>query len=91
MPLDVNEANQDVEALQRASELDRSIPSFPQTTMTCYLHLIRLKKLESEIQHDIYRVDSSNTQASVYQATDRYLERLYAVRSPIFPILRMNL
>lgn len=53
--------------------------------MSTFIHLIRLKIIESNIQHDIYRVDRPNASKSIHQATDIFLERLYAWRDAIPP------
>jgi hypothetical protein len=71
--------------LRRATDADRARPAFPQTTMTCYIHLLRLRIIDSEIQHDIYRVDNRNSAKTIYQTTDDFLERLSAWRDAIPP------
>lgn len=85
LPLDVDEATQDIEDLRRAAEQDPSKPASPQTTMTTVIHLLRLKILESEIQHKIYRVDRLKSSASTCRTTDGFIERLYAWRDAIPP------
>ncbi|ETN38231.1 uncharacterized protein HMPREF1541_06262 [Cyphellophora europaea CBS 101466] len=85
LPLDVDEATQDIEDLRRAAEQDPSKPVSPQTTMTTFIHLVRLKIIESEIQHKIYRVDRLKSSASTCRTTDGFLERLYAWRDAIPP------
>lgn len=83
MPLDVDEATQDIEVLRKAAEADRSKPAFPQTTLTCYIHLIRLRRIESDIQHTIYRVDKPAVSSSIYKTTDMFLDKLAAWRDAI--------
>jgi hypothetical protein len=51
--------------------------------MTTYIHLLRLRILESEIQHKIYRVDRNKSTASIHRTTDAFLERLSAWKSVI--------
>lgn len=83
LPLDVDEANQDLEVLRRASEADTSYPAFPQTTMTCYIHLLRLRRIDSDIQHTLYRVDCPNSAKNAYKTTDMFLEKLIAWKDAI--------
>jgi hypothetical protein len=83
LPLEVDEATQDLEELRRASAQDRTKPANPPTTMTTIVHLIRLKRLESEIQHKLYRVDKTKPADAIYETTDRYLEKLQAWRDAI--------
>lgn len=83
--MDVDEANQDLEVLQKAAMADKTIPAFPQTSMSTFVHLLRLKILDSEIQHNIYRVDRPHSSKGVYQSTDRFLERLQAWKEAIPP------
>jgi hypothetical protein len=51
--------------------------------MTTIVHLIRLKRLESEIQHKLYRVDKTKSADAIYETTDRYLEKLEAWKAAI--------
>ncbi|EXJ82048.1 hypothetical protein A1O1_08117 [Capronia coronata CBS 617.96] len=83
LPLDVDEATRDVEVLRKAAEQDRSIPAYPQTTMSTIIHLLRLKKIESEIQHEIYRVDRTKPSSAIHAITDAFLEKLYAWKDAI--------
>jgi hypothetical protein len=53
--------------------------------MTCWIHLLRLKIIDSDIQHNIYRVDRRNSAKGSYQTTDMYLERLVAWKAAIPP------
>ncbi|KUJ08658.1 uncharacterized protein LY89DRAFT_676572 [Mollisia scopiformis] len=85
LPLDVDEANRDLNVLKAAAEVDRSVPAFPQTTMSCYIHLLRLKVIDSEIQHKIYRVDRVKSPETIYKTTDLILEKLYAWKAAIPP------
>ncbi|PVH71530.1 hypothetical protein DL98DRAFT_596856 [Cadophora sp. DSE1049] len=90
LPFDVDEAIQDVEVLRKAASQDRTRPAHPQTTMSCFIHLLRLKILESEIQHKIYRVDSARSLPAIYKSTDIFLERLNAWKDAI-PSQRLTL
>lgn len=83
LPLDVDENTRDLEVFRKAAQQDRSRPAQPQTTMTCFVHFVRLKRIESDIQHTIYRVDSPQCPKDVYQTTDRFLAQLQAWRDAI--------
>lgn len=81
----MDEATQDLEELRKAALQDPSIPAYPQTTMTTIVHLLRLKRIESEIQHKIYRVDRSKSFKTICATTDAFLERLRAWKDAIPP------
>ncbi|KAH7325608.1 fungal-specific transcription factor domain-containing protein, partial [Stachybotrys elegans] len=83
LPLDVDEATQDLDVFQKASEQDRSIPPFPPTSLSTLIHLLRLKRIESAIQHSIYRVDRLQPSEDLCQKTDEFLEKLLAWKSVI--------
>lgn len=80
LPLDVNESVQDVSTLQ--SVLEASQISAPDrapivsTSLSCFIHICRLRKIESQIQQNIYRVDrlsgasESEVEAFVHQLED---------------------
>jgi hypothetical protein len=85
LPLDVDEATQDVEVLRRAASQDPSKPAYPQTSMTTIIHLLRLKRLESEIQHKIYRVDRLKSSKAICATTDGFLDKLRAWKEAIPP------
>lgn len=85
LPLDVDEANRDLDILRVAAEADRSVPAFPQTTMSCYVHLLRLRIIDSEIQHKVYRVDCVKSPESIYKMTDILLAKLQAWKDVIPP------
>ena len=53
--------------------------------MTTFIHLIRLKRIESEIQHKIYRVDRTKPSSTMNTMTDLFLTRLYAWKDAIPP------
>lgn len=53
--------------------------------MSTFIHLLRLKIIESDIQHNIYRVDLPSASKLIHQSTDTFLERLYAWRDAIPP------
>lgn len=83
LPLDVDEDTRDLGVYQRAAKQDRSRPARPQTTMSCFIHLVRLKRIESDIQHTIYRVDSPACPKDVCEATDMFLTQLQAWKDAI--------
>ncbi|KAH8899855.1 hypothetical protein GQ53DRAFT_203201 [Thozetella sp. PMI_491] len=57
LPLDVDEANDDDEVVRQAAQHPIDYPRNPGTTMSSFVHRLRLKRIESEIQHVVYRVD----------------------------------
>jgi hypothetical protein len=83
LPLDVDENTRDLDVFHRAAKQDKSRPVQPQTTMSCFIHFVRLKRIESDIQHTIYRVDSPDSPENVYEATDGFLQQLQAWRDAI--------
>ena len=59
LPLDVDEPCQDIEALEKASKVDPEVVRTSSTSLTAFLHILRLRRIESSIQQAIYRVDRS--------------------------------
>ncbi len=57
LPLDIPEETVDDEVVRRASAHISNVPANPGNSLTSFIHRLRLKKIESEIQHIIYRVD----------------------------------
>lgn len=51
--------------------------------MSTLIHLLRLKRIESEIQHEIYRVDKVKTPQQTDAETNSFLKRLHAWKSAI--------
>jgi hypothetical protein len=84
-PLDIDEATQDLRVLRKALLQDRSKPATPQTSMTTFIHLLRLKRIEADIQHKIYRVDKAQSAEWLYKTTDAFLEKMIAWRDAIPP------
>jgi hypothetical protein len=84
--LDVDEANQSIAVLRRAAESNPQVPAQPPTTLTCYIHLTRLKRIESEIQHEIYRVDHPHNAGDAQIATEKFLDRLRTWKDLIPPV-----
>ncbi|KUJ14911.1 uncharacterized protein LY89DRAFT_649498 [Mollisia scopiformis] len=59
LPLDVEEGCQDIEALEEASKIDPNEVRTQSTSLTAFLHVLRLRRIESSIQQTIYRVDQA--------------------------------
>ncbi|KAH9897468.1 fungal-specific transcription factor domain-containing protein [Xylariomycetidae sp. FL2044] len=57
LPLDIDENTVSDEIVQQASLRVSNIPVNPPNTLTSFVHRTRLKQIESEIQHTVYRVD----------------------------------
>lgn len=57
LPLDIDENTTSDDLIRQASLSVSNTPALPQKTLTSFIHELRLKRLESEIQHVIYRVD----------------------------------
>jgi hypothetical protein len=60
LPLDVNESVQDsriFEAALQDSQLVSDQAPAVSTSLSCFLHICRLRRIESQIQQSIYRVD----------------------------------
>jgi hypothetical protein len=76
LPLDINEDTADPAIIHHASENISEYPVNPATSLTSFIHQIRLKRIESEIQFTIYRVSPPTpTDPSVIQ---EFLDRLSA-------------
>ncbi|KAI1454265.1 fungal-specific transcription factor domain-containing protein [Annulohypoxylon moriforme] len=81
LPLDINEDTLDNEVIRQAAMRASDIPVCPSSTLTSFIHRTRLKRIESEIQHNVYRVDRPN---DVSDATiGEFLNRLNAWRDAI--------
>jgi len=59
LPLDVEESCQDLQELEQASKVDPDVVRAESTSLTAFLHILRLRRIESSIQQTIYRVDQS--------------------------------
>lgn len=81
--MDVDEDTQDLEILCKATEQDRSIPPSPPTSMSTLIHLLRLKRIESEIQHTIYRVDRMEASQDICIQTNTFIDKLHAWKNAI--------
>jgi hypothetical protein len=63
LPLDVDESEKAVSALETAQtaahSVDHEQPPETSTSLSVFIHICRLRRIESQIQHCIYRVDRS--------------------------------
>lgn len=59
LPLDVDESCQDIQVLEQASKVDRDAVRTESSSLTAFLQILRLRRIESSIQQTIYRVDQS--------------------------------
>ena len=71
LPFDIDEAADDEETILRASTNISDKPCNPPTSLTSFIHQLRLKKIESEIQHLVYRVDTP------FDASQPLIQELY--------------
>ncbi|KUJ16071.1 uncharacterized protein LY89DRAFT_102668 [Mollisia scopiformis] len=64
LPLEVDESVQDVSVFEAALLAAKSSPEDQapavSTSLSCFIHVCRLRRIESEIQQTIYRVDNSS-------------------------------
>ncbi|KAI1773936.1 fungal-specific transcription factor domain-containing protein [Hypoxylon cercidicola] len=81
LPLDINEDTIDEEIIRQASMHVSNIPVNPPNTLTSFIHRTRLKQIESEIQHDVYRVDRPNDASDA--TINSFLDRLNAWKDAI--------
>ncbi|KAI1082921.1 fungal-specific transcription factor domain-containing protein [Whalleya microplaca] len=81
LPFDVNEDTLDDEVVRQAAMRASDIPVNPPNTLTSFIHRTRLKKIESEIQHTVYRVDRPNKVSEAI--IDLFLEQLHAWKDAI--------
>lgn len=81
LPFDIPEETVDDEVVRCASAHLSDIPVNPPNSLTSFIHRTRLKKIESEIQHIIYRVDQPGRIPNVI--IDAFIDRLDAWRDAI--------
>ncbi len=86
LPMDINEESIDGETFYKAAAQDRNVPANPPTTLTHFVHIIRLKRLQSAIQHHIYRVDQEDDPSQVL--INQYLTQLsdWKAQLPLSPV-----
>jgi hypothetical protein len=80
LPLDIDESIQDVAAFEAALSNVQSTPADEtptiSTSLSCFIHICRLRRIESQIQQSIYRVDNStNATESEVESFIRQLEQ----------------
>ena len=80
-PLDIDEANEDDEVVRQAAYRPLNTPRNPPATLTSFIHRLRLKQIESEIQHLVYRVDQAAQLPD--HMIQQFLDRLNAWRDAI--------
>jgi hypothetical protein len=81
LPLDIDEDTSSDEVIRQASMHISDTPASPLNTLTSFIHRLRLKRIESEIQHVVYRVDRSD---KLSEATiNRFMERLDAWKDAV--------
>ncbi|KAH3956156.1 hypothetical protein HBI68_195890 [Parastagonospora nodorum] len=79
LPLDINENVEDEEELAQHASTSKSrimqdLPHQKPTSMSCFIHLCRLRIIESNIQQSIYRVEDPSFISE--SEVDRYIEQL---------------
>ena len=74
MPLDVDEAATDVSLFEQASKKDANVVPTTSTSLSSFLHVLKLRRIESSIQQTVYRVD--NTEGVSDVEVDRFLGEL---------------
>ncbi|KAI1774282.1 fungal-specific transcription factor domain-containing protein [Hypoxylon cercidicola] len=57
LPIDIDEDIDNIEALRQAAETKTDRPASPPTSLTIFIHFVRLKVLQGKIDAVIYRVD----------------------------------
>ncbi|KAI2614671.1 fungal-specific transcription factor domain-containing protein [Hypoxylon fragiforme] len=81
LPYDINEDTIDDEVIRLASTRVSNIPVNPPNTLTSFIHRVRLKQIESEIQHDVYRVDQPKEVSKTI--INSFIDRLHAWKDAI--------
>ncbi|KAL7628553.1 hypothetical protein AAE478_000068 [Parahypoxylon ruwenzoriense] len=81
LPLDINEDTLDEDIIRQAAMRVSNIPVNPPNTLTSFIHRTRLKQIESDIQHNAYRVDQPNDVSDV--TINMFLDRLNAWKDTI--------
>ena len=59
LPLDIDEETEDISVVERALSSDQNSRRTTSSSMSSFLHIVRLRKIESKIQQTVYRVDQS--------------------------------
>jgi hypothetical protein len=79
----VNEDVDDLQILREVSEKNLDAPASPPTSLTLFVHFLRLKIIEGKIEFSIYRVDSQNL--STPKAIQGFLDQLASWERAIPP------
>ena len=79
LPSDVDESEEDPVVLRMAASRIGQ-PAICSTSMSCFIHICRLRIIESNIQQNIYRVDQPDIEVT---EIDRFLQQLEAWKDAI--------
>lgn len=82
-PIDVDEDNMEPDDLRKAMVRDPDTPVDNAITLTFFLHFLKLKRIASDIQHTIYRLDKGVESSSVL--VDGFVEQLKVWRQRLPP------
>ena len=82
-PIDINEDCDDIEALRQGAQNRSNQPVRPPTSLTTFIHFLRLRDIESKIEFTIYRVDRQTQITS--EIVQGFLDKLHAWRLAIPP------
>lgn len=77
LPLDVDESVQDTATFEAARAAKNANPEqapASSTSLSCMIHICRLRRIESQIQQSVYRVDESNGPADA--EIEAFIEQL---------------
>lgn len=78
LPLDINEDTIALEDFRKALTYNREKPVRPPTTLTEFIHNVRIRRILSNIQHQIYRVDQKANPS--HDIIDGFLSQLFEWR-----------
>jgi hypothetical protein len=73
----------DLEALKQAAQNNSDYPASPASSLTPFIHFMRLRKIESKIEHVVYRVDTQTP--TTPQIIQEFLDQLSAWKRAIPP------
>ncbi|RDW76111.1 hypothetical protein BP5796_06932 [Coleophoma crateriformis] len=83
LPLEVDEASDDINDFYRAAASTPTSAPAISTSLSSFLHVLRLRRIESSIQHRIYRVDRESSQTVSNAEIDYFVEQLEHWKSMI--------
>lgn len=81
--MDVDEASAKPEDFQAAMRRGPGLVSKPPTTLSYFIHMVGLKRIASDIQHSVYRVDKAVDFSD--SITEGFLARLNTWKQDIPP------